>query len=59
MNQIHHANIVRLKAIENGLSSLDKDIVFVGGAILLLYCDTPIIDVRNTNDVDVIIETLN
>lgn len=59
MNQIHHNNIVRLKAIKNGLSALDKEIVFVGGAILSLYCDTPIIDVRSTNDVDVIVEILN
>lgn len=59
MNPIHHTNIVRLKAIKNGLSALDKDFVFVGGAILLLYSNSPIIDVRSTNDIDVIIEILN
>lgn len=31
MSQIHHINIVRLKAIKNALSGLDKEIVFVGG----------------------------
>jgi len=59
MSASHHINIVRLKAIKNALVALEKEIVFVGGAILSLYNDSPIIDVRSTNDIDVIIEILN
>lgn len=59
MSASDHINIVRLKAIKNAMVALEKDIVFVGGAILSLYSDSPIIDVRSTNDIDVIIEILN
>lgn len=55
----HHTNIVRLKAVSNALTSLNEAVVFVGGAVLSLYADKPIIDVRSTNDIDVIIEILN
>lgn len=55
----HYTNITRLKAVSNALNPLNKDVVFVGGAVLSLYADKPIIDVRNTNDIDVIIEVLS
>lgn len=58
MNQ-HHINIVRLKAVSNALESLNEEVVFVGGAILTLYADKPVIDIRSTNDVDVIIDILS
>lgn len=55
----HHNNIVRLRAVKNAFKSLNEEIVFVGGAILSLYADKPIIDVRNTNDIDVIMEIVS
>lgn len=55
----HHTNIVRLKAVRSALSALNETVVFVGGAILSLYADKPVIDVRNTNDIDIIIEILS
>lgn len=59
MNNRHYTNIVRLKAISNALELLNEEVVFVGGAILVLYADKPVIDIRNTNDVDVIIDILS
>ena len=58
MNQ-HHINVVRLKAVRNALEALYEEVVFVGGAVLSLYADKPIIDIRNTNDIDVIIDILS
>lgn len=58
MNQ-HHTNVARLKAVRNALDALYEEVVFVGGAVLSLYADKPIIDIRNTNDIDVIIDILS
>ena len=55
----HHQNIVRIKAVHNSLADLKDKVVFVGGATISLYADRQTLDVRPTNDVDVIIEILN
>lgn len=59
MNQNHHINLVRIKAVANTLTELREKVVFVGGATISLYPDRPIIEPRPTFDVDVIIEILN
>lgn len=43
MNNRHYTNIVRLKAISNALELLNEEVVFVGGAILALYVDKPLL----------------
>jgi hypothetical protein len=55
----HHENLVRIKAVHNALADLKDRVVFVGGATVSLYPDRAALDVRPTNDVDVIIEILN
>lgn len=55
----HHVNIVRIKAVANALDTLKEKVVFVGGATISLYPDKPVLEVRPTDDVDVIIEILN
>ena len=55
----HHTNSVRIKAIAKALRNLNEKVVFVGGATLSLYLDGAGLEVRPTDDVDVIIEILN
>lgn len=55
----HHINIVRIKAVANALDNLKEKVVFVGGATISLYPDRKVLEVRPTDDVDVIIEILN
>ncbi len=55
----HQLNIVRLKAVYNALADLSEKAVFTGGATISLYPDRPVLEVRPTNDVDVIIELLS
>jgi len=55
----HHTNIVRVKAVANALDSLKEKVVFVGGATVSLYANRPTLEIRPTDDVDVIIEILN
>jgi hypothetical protein len=55
----HHTNIVRIKAVANALNELKEKVVFVGGATISLYPDRPVLEVRPTDDIDVIIEILN
>ena len=55
----HHTNIVRIKAVASALENLMEKIVFVGGATISLYASRQILDVRPTDDVDVIIEILS
>jgi predicted nucleotidyltransferase len=55
----HHVNIVRIKVVANALDTLKEKVVFVGGATISLYPDKPVLEVRPTDDVDVIIEILN
>ncbi len=50
-------NIARIKAVAEGLKELENEIVFVGGAVVSLYCERPdLIDLRVTDDVDVIVQ---
>ena len=55
----HHTNKVRIKAVANALGELKEKVVFVGGAIISLYPDRPVFEIRPTDDVDVIIEIVN
>ncbi|WP_127130308.1 hypothetical protein [Pseudoflavitalea rhizosphaerae] len=52
-------NIVRIKAVYNALEELGSEVVFVGGATVALYADRPAIEVRPTDDVDILVELLN
>jgi predicted nucleotidyltransferase len=54
-----HINIVRIKAVSNALGALKEKVVFVGGATISFYPDRQVLEVRPTDDVDVIIELLN
>ncbi|MDP1803140.1 MAG: nucleotidyl transferase AbiEii/AbiGii toxin family protein [Bacteroidota bacterium] len=55
----HHTNTVRIKAVAKALKELNEKVVFVGGATISLYPDRPVLEVRPTDDVDVIIEIVN
>jgi predicted nucleotidyltransferase len=55
----HHINIVRIKAVANALNALKEKVVFVGGATVSLYANRPVLEIRITDDVDVLIEILN
>jgi hypothetical protein len=55
----HHKNIVRIQAVHSNLHDLKNKVVFVGGATISLYADRETIEVRPTDDIDVIIELLN
>jgi predicted nucleotidyltransferase len=56
----NYNNIVRIKVLAEAFSSLSNKIVFVGGAVVELYCDDPArAEVRPTNDVDVVVELHN
>jgi len=55
----HHYNIVRIKSVNKALKELQSNVVFVGGATISLYADRPVLDVRPTDDIDVIVEILN
>jgi hypothetical protein len=53
-------NIVRLKVVANGLAELPQKVVFIGGAVVELYCDDPArSEARPTDDVDVVVEVLS
>ncbi len=54
-----HTNITRIKAVYNALQELRNHVVFVGGATISLYPDRPVLEVRPTDDIDVIIEILS
>lgn len=59
MSQSHHINRVRLKSVYQSLGELKDKVVFVGGSTVSLYADVPTLDIRPTDDIDVIIEILN
>ncbi len=53
----HFINIVRIKGVYNALGELRDSVAFVGGATVSLYTDKPEnVDVRPTNDIDVLVE---
>ena len=55
----HSLNIDRIKTVSHALGALKEKIVFVGGAVISLYADRAVFEVRGTEDVDVIIEIVN
>lgn len=55
----HHRNRVRIGAVANALGALKDKVVFVGGATISLYAEKPVLEIRETDDVDVIVEILN
>jgi len=52
----HHINITRIKAVYNALGELKNRVVFIGGATVSLYADRVAPEVRETKDVDVLVE---
>jgi predicted nucleotidyltransferase len=52
----HHINTTRIKAVSNALGPLKNEVVFVGGATVSLYADRRAIEVRPTEDVDIVVE---
>lgn len=52
----HKTNITRIRAVSNALGDLRTKVVFVGGATVSLYADRIAPEVRETDDVDIIIE---
>lgn len=50
-------NIARIKTVAQALSSLNQEVVFVGGATVALYADNPAApEARPTDDVDIVVE---
>jgi hypothetical protein len=55
-----YKNVVRIKVLAEAFTKLKNKIVFVGGAVVELYCDDPARgEVRPTDDVDVVVELVN
>jgi predicted nucleotidyltransferase len=55
-----YKNVVRIKVLAEAFSKLKNKVVFVGGAVVELYCDDPARgEVRPTDDVDVVVELVN
>jgi predicted nucleotidyltransferase len=52
----HRINITRIKAVHNRLGPLKDQVVFVGGATVSLYADREAPDVRETDDIDILVE---
>ncbi len=53
-------NIERLQIVAEGLSQIEHKFVFVGGAVVELYCDAQTRpEPRETNDVDVVVEIVS
>lgn len=52
----HSQNIVRIKAVYNALQELKDKVVFVGGAVVSLYAERDWDEVRETDDVDIVVE---
>lgn len=52
----HQNNLENIKTVFDMLGELRDRVVFVGGATVSLYDQTPAFEVRETKDVDVIIE---
>ncbi|GAA4335151.1 nucleotidyl transferase AbiEii/AbiGii toxin family protein [Flaviaesturariibacter amylovorans] len=52
----HQNNITRIRAVYHALGDLSNEVVFVGGATVSLYADREASDVRETDDVDIVVE---
>ncbi|MBA4054154.1 MAG: hypothetical protein C0490_05530 [Marivirga sp.] len=55
----HQNNISRIKIVHDALGDLHNEVVFVGGSTVSFYADQQTFEVRETDDVDVIIEVLS
>lgn len=55
----HRENMLRIKVVHRALEELSRDVIFVGGAIVSLYADRPVSEVRPTDDIDIIIELID
>ncbi|MEO7175760.1 MAG: hypothetical protein ABIV51_07825 [Saprospiraceae bacterium] len=55
----HQTNVTRIKAVSNALKALNVKVVFVGGSTVSFYSDRPSLEVRPTDDVDLLVEILN
>ncbi|HEU5292801.1 MAG TPA: nucleotidyl transferase AbiEii/AbiGii toxin family protein [Cyclobacteriaceae bacterium] len=55
----HQNNTERIKTVYEALGDLKDQVVFVGGATVSFYADQQAFEIRETDDVDVIIEILN
>lgn len=51
-----HENIVRIKAVHNLLADLKDKVVFVGGVTVSLYAERETAEIRETQDVDILVE---
>ncbi len=52
----HQQNIERIKIVYDALEEIAAEVVFVGGATVSLYADRPAVEVRPTDDVDIMVE---
>jgi predicted nucleotidyltransferase len=52
----HHINLTRIKSVSNALGELKDRVVFVGAATVSLYADRMAVEIRPTDDVDVLVE---
>jgi len=52
----HNSNITRIKAVHNALGDLKDKVVFIGGAVVSLYAERQWDEVRETDDVDILVE---
>ena len=52
----HQTNITRIRSVSNALGDLRDKVVFVGGATVSLYADRIALEVRPTDDVDIVVE---
>jgi len=52
----HNKNITRIKSVHNALGDLRDKVVFVGGAVVSLYAERAREEVRETDDVDILVE---
>jgi len=55
----HQNNIDRIRIVYDSLGELQTRVVFVGGSIVSFYADRPAFEIRQTDDVDVIVEVLS
>ena len=56
----HHHNLTRIKAVARALGVLNDQVAFIGGAAVTLYSAHPDrMDLRVTDDIDIIIEVAN
>ncbi|MEI9921123.1 MAG: nucleotidyl transferase AbiEii/AbiGii toxin family protein [Bacteroidota bacterium] len=54
----HENNVSRIKTVCHALGDIKDQVVFVGGSTLSFYADREAFEVRETDDVDVIVEVL-